>query len=84
MVATTWEAIQARRQSQIAQAVDDFLQNDLLAQASAYRQSKADPDLKVRTALDRAAQNIQGKFEKRPQVEAAIRSTIGNTYSLRQ
>jgi tetratricopeptide (TPR) repeat protein len=81
MVATTWEAIQARRQSQIAQAVDDFLQNDLLAQASAYRQAKADPDLKVRTALDRAAQNIQGKFEKQPQVEAAIRSTIGNTYS---
>jgi tetratricopeptide (TPR) repeat protein/predicted Ser/Thr protein kinase len=81
MVATTWEAIQARRQSQIAQAVNDFLQNDLLAQASAYRQAKADPDLKVRTALDRAAQNIQGKFEKQPQVEAAIRSTIGNTYS---
>jgi tetratricopeptide (TPR) repeat protein/predicted Ser/Thr protein kinase len=81
MVATTWEAVQARRQSQVAQAVDDFLQNDLLAQASAYRQAKADPDLKVRTALDRAAQNIQGKFEKQPQVEAAIRSTIGNTYS---
>jgi predicted Ser/Thr protein kinase len=60
MAATIWEAIQARRQSQIAQAVDDFLQNDLLAQASAYRQSKADPDLKVRTALDRAAQNIEG------------------------
>ena len=81
MVATTWEAVQARRQSQIAEAVDDFLQNDLLAQASAYHQSKADPDLKVRTALDRAAQNIPGKFEKQPQVEAAIRSTIGNTYS---
>jgi eukaryotic-like serine/threonine-protein kinase len=80
MVATTWEAIQARRQSQIAQAVNNFLQNDLLAQASAYRQAKPDPDLKVRTALDRAAQNIQGKFEKQPQVEAAIRSTIGNTY----
>jgi tetratricopeptide (TPR) repeat protein len=81
MAATTWEAIQARRQSQIAQAVNDFLQNDLLAQASAYRQAKADPDLKVRTALDRAAQNIQGKFQNQPQVEAAIRSTIGATYS---
>jgi serine/threonine protein kinase len=81
MVATTWEAVQARRQSQIAQAVDDFLQNDLLAQASAYRQAKPDPDLKVRTALDRAAQNIQGKFEKQPEVDAAIRFTIGNTYN---
>jgi hypothetical protein len=31
-------------------------------------------DLKVRTALDRAAQRIQGKFGKQPAVEAAIRS----------
>ena len=88
IVASTWEAVQARKQSAIAQAqsaiaraVNDFLQKDLLAQASAYHQSKPDPDLKVRTALDRAAQNIQGKFDKQPEVEAAIRSTMGNTYS---
>ena len=35
----------------------------------------------MRTALDRAAaQNIQGKFDKQPEVEAAIRDTIGQTY----
>jgi eukaryotic-like serine/threonine-protein kinase len=88
IVASTWEAVQARRaekkaqqQSDIAQAVNDFLQHDLLAQASAYNQSKPDPDLKVRAALDRAAQNIQGKFDKQPEVEGAIRSTIGATYA---
>ncbi len=68
----------------MAQAVNDFLQNDLLAQASTDNQSgpsaKADPDLKVRTALDRAAARITGKFEQQPEVEAAIRDTIGQTY----
>jgi len=87
VVASTWEAVQARRaeakakqESAISQAVNDFLQKDLLGQASAYNQSKPDPDIKVRTVLDRAAQNIQGKFEKQPAVEAAIWDTIGNTY----
>jgi tetratricopeptide (TPR) repeat protein len=67
-----------------AKAVIDFLQGDLLAQASANTQAgpntKPDPDLKVRTALDRAAARIAGKFEKQPLVEAAIRWTIGGTY----
>ncbi|HEV2495736.1 MAG TPA: tetratricopeptide repeat protein [Terriglobia bacterium] len=87
VVASTWEAVQARRaeakakqESAIAQAVNDFLQNDLLGQASAYNQSKPDPDITVRTVLDRAAQRIQGKFGKQPEVEAAIRDTIGQTY----
>jgi len=87
IVASTWEAVKARRaeanakkQSAIAQAVNDFLQNDLLGQASAYNQSKPDPDIKVRVVLDRAAQNIQGKFDRQPEVEAAIRDTIGQTY----
>src|SRR5262249_46370338 len=67
-----------------AKAVSDFLQGDLLAQASANTQAgpntKPHPDLKVRTALYRAAARIPGKFEKQPLVEAAIRQTIGNTY----
>ena len=72
------------REAAAAQAVNDFLQNDLLAQASAATQSgpsaKPDPDLKVRTALDRAAVRITGKFDRQPEVEAAIRDTIGQTY----
>ncbi len=79
------QGIRANREAAIAQAVNDFLQNDLLAQASAAKQSgprtKPDPDLKVRTALDRAAQRIQGKFGKQPEVEAAIRNTIGAAYT---
>ena len=83
-VISTWEAIRAKRAAETAEALNNFLQNDLLAQASASSQSgpstKPDPDLKVRTALDRAAQRITGKFDKQPEVEAAIRDTIGRTY----
>jgi tetratricopeptide (TPR) repeat protein len=60
------------------------LRNDLLAQASSSTQSgtgaKPDPDLKVRTALDRAAAKVAEKFGRQPALEAAIRDTIGRTY----
>src|SRR5215472_6561105 len=85
VIASTWEATRARRAERVAEAVNDFLRNDLLAQASANTQArpdtKPDPDLKVRTALDRAAGRIAGKFDQQPEVEAAIRDTIGQAYT---
>jgi eukaryotic-like serine/threonine-protein kinase len=79
------EGIRANRETAVAEAVNEFLRNDLLAQAGASAQSgpntKPDPDLKVRTALDRAAERIEGKFTKQPEVEASIRDTMGWTYS---
>ena len=82
--AIIWQAQVAIRERETAKAVNDFLQNDLLAQASARKQagpgSKPDPDIRVRTALDRAASSIGGKFNKQPLVEASIRQTIGQTY----
>jgi len=91
IVASTSQAIRARRErdralraEEIAKAVNEFLQNDMLAQAGARAQanthSQPDPDLKVRTALDRAAARIDGKFDSQPAVEAAIRRTIGLAY----
>jgi non-specific serine/threonine protein kinase/serine/threonine-protein kinase len=78
------QSIRANREAASAQAVTDFLQNDVLAQASAATQSgpraKPDPHLEVRTALDRAAQHIAGKFDRQPEVEASIRDTMGQTY----
>jgi serine/threonine protein kinase/Tfp pilus assembly protein PilF len=85
IIVSTWEAARANSEAATAKAVNDFLQNGLLAQASANTQTrpdtKPDPDLKVRTALDRAAARIAGKFKEQPLVEAAIRQTIGNTYA---
>jgi eukaryotic-like serine/threonine-protein kinase len=66
-----------------AEAVTDFLRNDVLRQASLIEQgpeTRPDPDLKVRTALDRAAAKIPGKFAGQPAVEADIRQSIGLTY----
>jgi tetratricopeptide (TPR) repeat protein len=91
IIASTWEARRAQRAEQAARnaagtanAVNDFLQNDLLAQASASAQARPDntpdSDIKVRTALDRAAAHIAGKFVAQPLVEASIRRTIGTTY----
>jgi serine/threonine protein kinase/Tfp pilus assembly protein PilF len=87
-----WQSVRATRQrdradaeAAAAQAINEFLQNDLLAQASAANQSgadsKPDPHLEVRTALDRAAVRIAGKFGRQPELEAAIRGTIGQTYT---
>jgi tetratricopeptide (TPR) repeat protein len=79
------EKERADEEAASAKTVNNFLQNDLLAQASAYTQARPnaspDPDLKVRTALDRAAAGIEGKFAKQPLVEASIRRTIGVTYA---
>jgi hypothetical protein len=84
IAASTREAVRARRAELASKAVNDFLHKDLLAQASANSQAgpnaQPDPDLKVRTALDRAAANITGKFATQPDIEASIRETIGMTY----
>ena len=65
-------------------AVNEFLRNDLLAQASNLTQatpdSKPDPNLTVRVALDHAAARVEGKFANQPLVEASIRETLGETY----
>jgi tetratricopeptide (TPR) repeat protein len=84
VVVSSWMAVRANRAEQQARAVNAFLENDVLAQASANQQASAvtkpDPSLTVRTALDRAATRIQGKFAVQPLVEASIRQTIGNSY----
>ncbi len=67
-----------------AEAVSDFLQNDLLSQAGADQQKGADtppdPDVKVRTLVDRAAAGVGKKFAGKPIVESDLRKTLGETY----
>jgi len=74
----------AETEAATAKALSDFLQHDLLAQASVREQTggakQPNPDLKVRDALDRAAAGVAGKFPSQPLVEASVRETIGNTY----
>jgi eukaryotic-like serine/threonine-protein kinase len=81
---STWQAVRATRAEKTAAAVSAFLQDDLLGQADLANQPAAgpgrDPDLTVRTLLDRAAGRIEGKFRGQPLTEAAIRMTIGRAY----
>jgi tetratricopeptide (TPR) repeat protein/tRNA A-37 threonylcarbamoyl transferase component Bud32 len=95
---STWQAVRATvaererdRQRMAAEeeaassrAVLDFLNENVLGQASAFNQAISgaapDPDLKVRTALDRAAAGLPGKFPNRPRVEAAVRTALGSAY----
>jgi len=78
------ESDRADNEAATARSINEFLEKDLLAQASPSDQNSAngspDPDLKVRTALDRAAERIQGKFAGQPLIEASIRQTIGESY----
>ena len=78
------EKYRADQQAAIAQAVNRFLNEDVLGQANPYAQANlkmpADPDLKVRDALDRAARRIAGRFKDQPLVEAATREQIGDAY----
>ncbi len=81
---TSWQAARARAglrtartQTEVARVVADFLDELLRA---------ADPDLArgreltARELLDHAARKIEGAFPGRPQVEAALRTTIGRSY----
>jgi tRNA A-37 threonylcarbamoyl transferase component Bud32 len=77
---------QAREEAAIAQAVNEFLQKDLLGQADIGNQTPTggaagrNPNISVGELLDRAATAVEGKFARQPLTEAAIRLTLGDTY----
>src|SRR5262249_38098138 len=95
---STWQAVRAREaqahaevaerraadEAAIAQAVNDFLQADLLGQVGSLPKSNdefgGNPNLTVREALDRAAAKIGDRFRDQPLVDAAIRMAIGEAY----
>ena len=85
----------AVEQSRIAEAVQTFLQHDLLSQAGPTEQAdtlrrvggnfKATENPTIKELLDRAAaeltpRKIEGKFPGQPQVQASILKTVGATY----
>lgn len=78
------EKHRADEEAATAKAINSFLQEDLLLQAATRRQSfpgeRPDPDLKVRTALDRAAARVHSKFEGKPLIEASLENTLANAY----
>ena len=80
------EAVEARRQTAIAEAVNGFLNNDLLAAVAPSAARGQGKDVTMRQALDVAAERVAlasqgtGRFTSEPLVEAEIRIAIGSTY----
>lgn len=68
----------AEEQAAIAEAVNDFLNEDLLAAVDPNNTSN--PEITMREVLDRAAETIKGRFEDQPRVAARVRTTLGGTY----
>ncbi len=69
---------EAERQASISQAVNEFLNNDLLASFDPDRAKGH--EVTVMEVLDTAAKKLEGKFKDAPSVEASIRDTLGTTY----
>lgn len=69
--------LEAVRQAGIAQAVTDFLNNDVLASIVPSAEGK---DVTVAEALDAAASGLPDRFHDDPVTGAAIRNNIGNVY----
>ncbi len=68
----------ARSESAVAEAMNEFLQQDLLRQASPTEQP--DREVKLRALLDRASMKVGTRFKDKPLVEAEIRVTLSETY----
>jgi len=61
-----------------AQAIADFLQNDLIAIADPIEGKGKEAT--IRSFLETLSEKLDGKFEKHPLVEASLRDTLGGTY----
>lgn len=68
----------AERERAIADAVNEFLNKDLLAAADP--KNNPDREITMREVLDIASENIEGRFPDQPLVEARIRLTLSETY----
>jgi eukaryotic-like serine/threonine-protein kinase len=75
----TWMWREADHERAKAEAVNDLLTNQLLAQSSLELDPLA-KNLTVRELLDRAGTQLGGWLEGQPEIEAKIRETIGSAY----
>ena len=69
---------EAQRQAAMAKAVNEFLNDDLLAATGPLRATNR--DITMREVLDTASENIADKFIDQPEIAASIHQTLGKTY----
>ncbi|MHC5003981.1 MAG: serine/threonine protein kinase [Planctomycetota bacterium] len=81
-------ALRAAEQREVAQAINEFLNQDLLAAAVPSAEPGKGRDVLMREVLDAAAERIDeaagpgGRFAEKPLIVASIRLTMGNAYRL--
>jgi serine/threonine protein kinase/lipopolysaccharide biosynthesis regulator YciM len=85
LIAIRAEKERADEERDTTQAINDFVREDLLGQAALQFQKggpdgKRDPNITVRTALDRAAEKVESRFAKKPRVAAAVHATLARVY----
>ncbi len=66
----------ARQEAEKSQAINEFL----IGMLAAPDPARAGREVRVAEVLDRAAQDLGSRFAKEPEVEAAVRATLGRTY----
>ncbi|MEM6544683.1 MAG: tetratricopeptide repeat-containing protein kinase family protein, partial [Pseudomonadota bacterium] len=69
-----WQAEEARRQRDRAQAMNEFMQ-EVLAEADPY---EADLDKTVREALQEASELLDARFQGQPRLESSLRTSVGS------
>lgn len=67
----------ARIEAEKFERVNKFLQNML----SSVNPDEIGRDVKVHDVLDKAAKDVQTELKDKPEIESAIRRTLGNTYT---
>ncbi len=78
IMVSTYFAVSAEFARAEAQAVSDFLRNDLFA--SVDQLTPEEPNVTVRSLLDAASAKLEEKPPAQPLVEAYLRQTLGETY----
>lgn len=69
---------EAERQRSIVEAVNQFYNVDLLEAASPEREGR---DVTVFRVLELATEKVDGQFDDRPEIEAAVRMSLALTWS---
>lgn len=70
------ERDKAKVENQKYEKVNDFLTNIL----SSVAPNEIGRDVKVYDILEKAAEDVENDFKGQPEIEASIKSTLGNTY----
>src|SRR5262249_52973280 len=73
------EKERADEQAAVAEAVNKFLNGDLLIQACP--EQSPDRDVKLRTVLDRAAEKVDERLASQPLAAARIHKTLASAYN---